>query len=558
MLKRLRFQLTILYLLTCIGLVALIGAGTYLLLQRYLQVAADQALQYKMALQFEQYGLPLPPELAQAEQAWLKENSHNSSESSLLSTIPTATPVPATPTVEPSFTPAASPTLESSPTQFLTQTPPTRITPSGPKSLILRPILVSSSADEGEGEDDSSGNESSDANQKPYTQLGSASTTITPTLEAVAVLPSNAPPHPAHGEIGDNGLDARLAPIFVTPLNEKGAVEQVVPAVQSPAFVAPPTLFDSQAAAAALLSGVDWRTVLLSSGSRLRLLTYRTSSQTGPALLQAGRLLDDQDQLLKSFLTGILVLSGFSILLLGLASWWLSGRSLGPADKAWEQQQAFISNASHELRTPLTLIQATTEVALRGKPDPEQKEYLKNILEEIHYMNHMVDDLLLLARRDARRLKLSREAVKLPGLFSEVQHQVENLAAEKQVALVLGKSVDQVWADSARLRQILFILLDNAMRYTPPGGKISLEAVRHGRLVKIIVSDNGPGIPAELLPHVFERFYQASRSGGDETRSNGLGLSIAKALVEAMNGKITIESKPGEGTRVSLELPSVQ
>ena len=95
------------------------------------------------------------------------------------------------------------------------------------------------------------------------------------------------------------------------------------------------------------------------------------------------------------------------------------------------------------------------------------------------------------------------------------------------------------------------------MRFTPPGGRINLESVRHGRLVKIIVSDNGPGIPAEHLPHVFERFYQASGLGGDENRSNGLGLSIAKALVEAMNGKITIESRPGEGTQVSVELPSV-
>ena len=254
------------------------------------------------------------------------------------------------------------------------------------------------------------------------------------------MIPSGGPNHPVHEEFGDDALDGRLAPIFVTPLNEKGGVELAVPAVPIPGLVAAPTLFDSQAAADALISGVDWRTVLLSGGSRLRLLTYRTSSQTGPALLQAGRLLDDQDQLLKSFLTGILVLSGFSILLLGLASWWLSGRSLGPAEKAWERQQAFISNASHELRTPLTLIQATTEVALRGQPDREQKENLKNILEEIHYMNHMVDDLLLLARRDARRLKLSREAVSIPSLFTEVKRQVENLATENKSPSSWGRA----------------------------------------------------------------------------------------------------------------------
>jgi signal transduction histidine kinase len=549
MLKRLRFQLTILYLLASMGLVALIGAGSYFLLQRYLQVAADQALQYKMALQFDQYGLALPPELAQAEQAWLKENSHGQDLLSTTAVTPAASQITLT------HTPTPSPTLESRPTQAPTLAPSTQVPTLEPSSNLSRLIFVSSFYDKGDGQDDSSAGDNPGVDQNPDTQPGSPSPSGTITPLATAALNSSVPSRPPHGEINDDALDARLAPIFVTPLNDKGNVDLAAPAAKNPVLGSPPPLFDSQAAAAAMLTGVDWRTVLRSDGSRLRLLTYRTSSSTGPALLQAGRLLDDQDLLLKSFLTGILVLSGFSVILLGLASWWLSGRSLGPAEKAWEQQQAFISNASHELRTPLTLIQATTEVALRGKPDPQQKEHLKNILEEIHYMNHMVDDLLLLARRDARRLKLSREAVSLQGLFPEIRRQVEGLADEGQVDLILGQIKDVVWADPARLRQVLLILLDNAMRYTPPGGTICLDAARSGRLVKISISDNGPGIPAEHLPHVFERFYQMPRTGLNESRSNGLGLSIAKALVEAMGGGISIESQLGQGTRVTVELP---
>ncbi len=600
MLKRLRFQLTILYLLASMSLVGLTGAGTYLLLQRYLQAAADQALEYKMALQFEQYGLKLPPELALAEQNWLKDNSQGRSSAQEISAS-TNSPVAsdlANGTAQPSSTPLATPTALATATSAATTAgattaaPPTptataaatagvSATPqafapdsaAGVKSAGLKPsmsriIPVSVIKDQGEGGDDSSKNsaESEGSAQpqvsNPQPERNAPSPSATPATnaganaEATDSLILGTLPHSSHGDLSGDDLDARLAPIFVTPLDNNGKVDAAIPALPGPKVILQPTLFDSQAAAAAILAGVDWRTVVLPGGSRLRLLTYRTSAPNGPALLQAGRLLNDQDNLLKTFLTGILILSGFSVILLGLASWWLSGRSLGPAGKAWDQQQAFISNASHELRTPLTLIQATTEVALRGQPNPQQKDYLNNILDEIHYMNHMVDDLLLLARHDARRLKLSREAVSLPNLFSETRRQVGDLAAERGVALSLGEAGGAVWADTARLRQVLLILLDNAIRYTPRGGTICLEALRHGRLNEITVSDDGAGIPAEYLPHVFERFYQAPGPGREETRSNGLGLSIAKALVEAMNGKISIESQPGEGTQVTIQLPA--
>jgi signal transduction histidine kinase len=557
-LKRLRFQLTVLYLLVSMSLVALTGAGAYLLLQRYLQVAADQALEYKMAVQFEQYGLALPPELAQAEQNWLKQNSHDS-------TDPTSPPAailkPALPTLIPSSTsyasatPQASPTLEFTPSLVITPSPGAELQPPIGDAGIPKLIQVSANKDDGESGDGSTENEdtpssqnsSSDQRNLPTTATTPVATT-TPSLGVLPRIPRE--------ETYEDDLDARLAPIFITPLNNSGKIESTTPANQSPSVIPIPPIIDSQAAAAALKNGVDWRTIVLAGGSQLRLLTYRTGSATGPALLQAGRLLDDQVSLLKSFLTGILILSGLSVIFLGLASWWLSGRSLGPAEKAWDQQQAFISNASHELRTPLTLIQATTEVALRSQPDPVQKEYLANIHDEIQYMNHMVDDLLLLARRDARRLKLSREAIILTDLFIEIQRQIESLAARQGVSLRLGDRAGTVWADKARLRQILLILLDNAIRYTPHGATISLEAAQSGRICKIMVSDNGAGIPPEHLPHIFERFYQAPASSGNETHNHGLGLSIAKALVEAMNGQITIESQPGKGTRVILELPS--
>ena len=161
---------------------------------------------------------------------------------------------------------------------------------------------------------------------------------------------------------------------------------------------AAPILQDTAAAQQALRNGSDLRTVLLNDGSRVRLLSYRTSLAGAPPVLQVGRLLTDQDRVLSGFYTGLLILGGIAVVLLGFGSWWLSGRTLNPAQQAWEQQQIFISNASHELRTPLTLIRASTEYALRSPDTQKQNELLQNVLQDCDYMNRLVDDLLLLYR----------------------------------------------------------------------------------------------------------------------------------------------------------------
>jgi signal transduction histidine kinase len=113
-----------------------------------------------------------------------------------------------------------------------------------------------------------------------------------------------------------------------------------------------------------------------------------------------------------------------------------------------------------------------------------------------------------------------------------------------------------VWADPGRLRQVLLILLDNAIRYTPDNGVVRLEAFSQQKYCQVIVSDNGIGIAPEHLSHIFDRFYQANPTGEDNARSNGLGLSIARGIILALEGKIHIESQPGQGTRVILELPT--
>jgi signal transduction histidine kinase len=243
---------------------------------------------------------------------------------------------------------------------------------------------------------------------------------------------------------------------------------------------------------------------------------------------------------------------------LGAASWWLAGRSLIPTQRAWEQQQTFVANASHELRTPVTLMRASAEVALRGLPAPDvdRRELLEDILHECDHMSRLVEDLLLLSRLDAGRLKLERSAVPLAELLADVQRQTGRLAGEKGVRLSASSPSGIAWGDPTRLRQVLLILLDNALRHTPPGGSITVEAQPQGRHIQIAVADTGTGIAREHLPHVFERFYRADTARGGDGGSSGLGLAIAKGLVEAQGGQIRLGSQPGRGTRVVVTLLS--
>jgi signal transduction histidine kinase len=203
------------------------------------------------------------------------------------------------------------------------------------------------------------------------------------------------------------------------------------------------------------------------------------------------------------------------------------------------------------------LLRATADFGLRQRPPADQAKVLKDILNESDYMKRLIDDLLLLSRLDTHRLELKQEIIFLPELLTDTVQQMEKISQTMKIALVVNSTQVQVWGDRARLRQVLLILLDNAMRFTPPGGNLRLETCDLGKQIEIDVSDDGSGIPAEHLPHLFKRFYQVHTSEVDDSQNNGLGLSIAKGLIEAQHGTIHIESAVGKGTRVRLTLPAV-
>jgi len=226
-------------------------------------------------------------------------------------------------------------------------------------------------------------------------------------------------------------------------------------------------------------------------------------------------------------------------------------------ERSFSEVRRFTADAAHELRTPLSMMRTAAEVALRSPRSPEQDgRVLEDQLEEIERLTRLVSQLLFLSREDVGLPTGPREAVYLDEVVREVAGHMQVMAEEKAVSLeVLSGGSRVVRGDRDRLRQLLFNLLDNAIKYTPPGGRVSVRDVSSNGTAAIVVSDTGIGIPAEHLPHVFERFYRVDPARGTEG-GTGLGLSICRSIAEAHQGRLEIESEAGRGTRVMLSLPA--
>ena len=348
----------------------------------------------------------------------------------------------------------------------------------------------------------------------------------------------------------DPAYEGELAPIFALGQDDTGT--SVVLTNPAP----PPMTFDVAAGDAAAITGMDLRTFHLSNCTPVRLLTYKLPAGYALGVVQIGRPLDDQVRLMREFMNGWLILSGASLLLLGLISWLIAGRSIGPAKKAFDQQQTFVANASHELRTPLTLIRASAEMAERKSIRPSTRALLNDVISDTDYMSKLVEDLLLLSRLDSHKLTFERKQVPLDDLFADIQRQAALVAEPKGISVTADGKKLTVLADDNRLKQLLWILVDNSMQHTPNGGSIHLDAEAMDKWVEITVSDTGSGIPSKHLSRVFERFYKAHREDQFD-RTAGLGLSIAAGLVEGMRGRIGIESEVGKGTRIRIMLDKV-
>jgi two-component system, OmpR family, sensor kinase len=226
-----------------------------------------------------------------------------------------------------------------------------------------------------------------------------------------------------------------------------------------------------------------------------------------------------------------------------------------------ESQRRFVADASHELRTPLTTVRGNASLLRRfDRLTPEdRKAAVQQIVAESERMSRLVNDLLTLARADAGQL-LERQSLPLGALLDDVALQGKVLADEKVAISVVRLAEADVLGDADALRQLLLLLVDNAIKYTPAGGSVTLglnaeDDRTRGLTARISVVDTGVGIPAADLPHIFERFYRADRAR--QSGGTGLGLAIGKWIAEAHGGTITVESSPGNGSIFTVTLPAL-
>jgi heavy metal sensor kinase len=226
-------------------------------------------------------------------------------------------------------------------------------------------------------------------------------------------------------------------------------------------------------------------------------------------------------------------------------------------DTSFHQIRQFSADASHELQTPLTVLKGEIEVALRNPRTPEEyQRILKSALEEIDRVARLVEGLLLLARAEAGVLRMDLQPADLAQLVEDVYAQVKVLAETRNISLFLGRMEPlSIQGDYERLRRVLLNLADNAIKYTPPGGRVTISLQREGEWAFLQVTDTGIGLSPEDRERIFQRFYRSAEARSRSEGGAGLGLCIARSIVEAHGGKIQVKSSPGLGSTFAVLLP---
>ncbi|MSQ24233.1 MAG: HAMP domain-containing histidine kinase [Chloroflexi bacterium] len=341
-----------------------------------------------------------------------------------------------------------------------------------------------------------------------------------------------------------------------------------------------------------------YETVIL-DGQSVRLFTAPLfADEEFIGYIQVARSLQAAEQALN-FLRSTLIPAGAALIAVAVAvAWWLAGASLNPLSRitraageialsgrldrrleqlktrdevadltatfnrmmdrlegAFAAQRRFVADASHELRTPLTIIRGNIETLRRSGSvtHPEMREALDDVVAETERMTRLVGGLLALARADAGH-ELTRTVVSLNEVVDKVYREV--LLSADHVDFILGRIEPiQVRGDADALKQLLLILVDNGLKYTPAGGTVTLELERRAETACLQVADTGLGISADDLPNIFDRFFRSAAARGRE--GTGLGLSIARWIAEAHGGRITVKSAVGAGSSFTVEIPAI-
>jgi heavy metal sensor kinase len=361
-----------------------------------------------------------------------------------------------------------------------------------------------------------------------------------------------------------------------------------------------PHVPDIPAAITTALGGQKSLTEVRSGSDTLRVATFPIIHEGQIAgVLQVGVSLQDIERTLRMLLMVLLVMIPATVVLASGGGLFLANRALAPIDaitrtaqrisaenlsgrislagpddevgrlartfdtmlarleEAFHRQRQFAADASHELRTPLTAIIGQIDVALSWPESAESlRATLESVREQAQRLARLANDLLFLARADAAAVVRAVEPVDLSALLPAIVTQVQPLAAERQQTIVLpALPLRVIYGNEDQLIRLLLNLLDNAIRYTPPGGRIALDCTHENGNILISISDTGLGIASEHVPRLFDRFYRVDRGRSRAQGGSGLGLAIAQSIAQLHGGQIAVESVVGRGSVFTVILP---
>ncbi len=339
-------------------------------------------------------------------------------------------------------------------------------------------------------------------------------------------------------------------------------------------------------------------TLQAGSAGHWRIISMQASGPDGPLTVRVGRSLASFEHESQELLFTFIVTGPLTLLIAVSGGYVLARRALGPVqamtqtarqisadrlherinvdnphdemgtlaetlnemierlERSFTEMRRFTADAAHELRTPLAVIRNEVEVALRSSRRAE--EYccvLENLLEETNRLSVMADQLLFLCRQDAGLQPSTGEAVAMSDLLADVVSNMQLLAQEKEVVLAFDEDQPcEFQGDSRQLRRVFYNLLDNAIKYTPSGGKVSVASRRGNGHLTVTIADTGIGIPLVHLPRIFDRFYRVDQARSGDANGAGLGLSICQSIVRSIGGQIQVDSKVGIGTKITIRL----
>ncbi len=258
----------------------------------------------------------------------------------------------------------------------------------------------------------------------------------------------------------------------------------------------------------------------------------------------------------------LLMTIGICLIFVFCVSVLLAQIAIKPIQEAWQRQLDFTADASHELRTPLAVMQTNLEIVLDNTEETVESQmmWLDNVMNENKRMATLVDDLLTLSRSDTNEQMLNLETFDLAQTIEETLEPYYPVGEKQEVEIIFNNNLENTldfYGDSKRIKQLIIILIDNALKYMNRSGKITVEVELKGKQIELQVKDTGEGIDKEELKKVFNRFYRVDKASSRKKGGSGLGLAIAKWIVESHKGTIEVKSKIDKGTDFKIKLPVI-